>query len=55
MGSLENKSHRAGGGDKKIESRKLNFKDGAQPKVGSRDNIKHKPGGGEVQVRNAGR
>lgn len=45
---MDNKDHKPGGGDKKIESQKVAFK--AQPKVGSRDNIKHKPGGGEIQV-----
>lgn len=48
IGSLENKDHKPGGGDKKIESQKVAFK--AQSKVGSKDNIKHKPGGGEIQV-----
>lgn len=50
IGSLENKAHKAGGGEKKIESRKLNFKDSAQSKVGSRENMKHKAGGGDIQV-----
>lgn len=49
VGSLDNKDHKPGGGDKKIESQKLKFQ--AQSKVGSKDNIKHKPGGGEVKVR----
>lgn len=50
VGSLDNKDHKPGGGDKKIESQKIAFK--AQSKIGSRENIKHKPGGGEIQVIN---
>lgn len=50
MGSLENKTHKPGGGDKKIETVKLDFKDKAKPKIGSKDNIKHTPGGGAVKV-----
>lgn len=50
VGSLDNASHKPGGGDKKIESMKLDFKDKAKPKIGSTDNIKHKPGGGTVKV-----
>lgn len=49
MGSLDNKDHKPGGGDKKIETQKLSIK--AQSKIGSKDNMKHKPGGGDVQVR----
>lgn len=48
IGSLDNKDHKPGGGDKKIESQKVKFN--AQAKIGSKDNIKHKPGGGEVKV-----
>lgn len=44
-----------GGGEVKIESRKVNFKDKAQPKVGSMDNVNHEPGGGNVKVSLAGR
>lgn len=50
IGSLENATHKPGGGDKKIETVKLDFKDKAKPKVGSKDNIKHVPGGGTVKV-----
>ncbi|KAK7602123.1 hypothetical protein V9T40_009564 [Parthenolecanium corni] len=50
IGSLENTSHRPGGGDKKIETVKLDFKDKAKPKVGSKDNMKHVPGGGAVKI-----
>ena len=49
IGSLDNKDHKPGGGDKKIESQKLKF--AAQSKIGSKENIKHKPGGGEIKVR----
>lgn len=52
IGSLENASHKPGGGDKKIESVKTEFKDKAKPKVGSKDNVKHVPGGGDVKVKN---
>lgn len=51
VGSLENKTHKPGGGDKKIETVKLDFKDKAKPKIGSKDNIKHTPGGGAVKVK----
>lgn len=40
----------AGGGDVKIESQKLNFKEKAQAKVGSLDNVGHLPAGGAVKV-----
>lgn len=39
-----------GGGDVKIESQKLNFKEKAQAKVGSLDNVGHLPAGGAVKV-----
>lgn len=47
---MENAQHKPKGGDKKIESIKLDFKDKAKPKIGSKDNIKHQPGGGDVKV-----
>lgn len=50
VGSLDNAAHKPKGGDKKIETMKLDFKDKAKPKVGSKDNIKHQPGGGDVKV-----
>ncbi len=50
IGSLENATHKPGGGDKKIETIKLEFREKAKPKVGSKDNIKHVPGGGTVKV-----
>lgn len=40
-----------GGGEIKIESHKVNFKDKAHSKVGSLDNVSHAPGGGNVKVR----
>lgn len=40
----------SGGGDVKIESQKLNFKEKAQAKVGSLDNVGHLPAGGAVKV-----
>lgn len=50
IGSLENATHKAGGGEKKIETVKLDFKAKASSKVGSKDNMKHTPGGGAVKV-----
>lgn len=50
IGSLENAHHKPGGGDKKIESIKTEFKDKAKPRVGSKDNVKHVAGGGDVKV-----
>ncbi|XP_046804846.1 basic salivary proline-rich protein 2 isoform X2 [Lucilia cuprina] len=50
IGSLENASHKPGGGDKKIETIKTDFKDKAKPKVGSKDNVKHQPGGGDIKI-----
>lgn len=50
VGSLDNTTYKPGGGDKKIESIKLDFKEKAKSKVGSKDNIKHTPGGGTVKV-----
>lgn len=53
VGSLENATYKPGGGDKKIETVKLDFKEKAKPKVGSKDNAKHVPGGGAVKVRDS--
>lgn len=50
VGSLDNANHKPGGGEKKIETVKLDFKDKAQPKIGSKDNIQHKPGGGNKPI-----
>lgn len=52
VGSLENATHKPGGGDKKIETVKLDFKEKAKPKIGSKENVKHQPGGGSVKVCN---
>lgn len=41
----------AGGGDVKIESHRVSFREKAQSKVGSMDNVSHSPGGGNVKVR----
>lgn len=43
----------AGGGDVKIESHKVSFKDKAQSKVGSMDNVSHSPGGGNIKAEGA--
>lgn len=50
VGSLDNATHKPGGGDKKIETVKLDFKEKAKPKIGSKENVKHQPGGGDVKV-----
>lgn len=49
VGSTANMDHRPGGGEKKIESHKVEFK--AQSKVGSTDYISHKPGGGNKKMK----
>lgn len=43
----------SGGGNVRIESVKLDFKDKAQAKVGSLENAHHIPGGGNVMVSEA--
>lgn len=50
IGSLENAAHKPGGGDKRIESIKTDFKERAKPKIGSKDNITYKPGGGDIKI-----
>lgn len=47
---MDNASHKPVSSGKKIETKKLDFKDKAKPKVGSKDNMKHVPGGGDVKV-----
>lgn len=51
IGSLDNAHHKPGGGDKKIEEVKLDFKEKAKPKIGSLENAQHVPKGGDVKVR----
>lgn len=41
----------AGGGNVRIESVKLDFKEKAQAKIGSLDNAHHIPGGGNIKVK----
>uniref|UniRef100_F1MAZ3 Microtubule-associated protein n=1 Tax=Bos taurus TaxID=9913 RepID=F1MAZ3_BOVIN len=53
-GSKDNIKHVPGGGDVKIESQKLNFKEKAQAKVGSLDNVGHLPAGGAVKTEGGG-
>ncbi|KAF8791178.1 Microtubule-associated protein 2 like protein [Argiope bruennichi] len=48
IGSLDNVTHRPKGGDKKVESVKLEWN--AKPKVGSLDYATHKPGGGDKKI-----
>lgn len=50
IGSLENAGHKPRGGDKKIETVKLDFKERSRSKVGSKEYITHVPGGGDVKV-----
>ncbi|XP_070582959.1 microtubule-associated protein 2-like [Erythrolamprus reginae] len=49
-GSKVNIKYKPGGGDVKIASQKLNFKEKAQAKVGSLDNIGHLPTGSSVKI-----
>lgn len=51
IGSLENATHKPGGGNLKIEEVKVDFRAKAKPKIGSLDNATHQPGGGDVKVR----
>lgn len=41
----------AGGGDVKIGSHKVSFREKTQSKVGPMDNMSNSPGGGDVKVR----
>lgn len=50
IGSLENTGHKPRGGDKKIETIKLDFKERSRSKVGSKDHMGYVPGGGDVKV-----
>lgn len=50
IGSLDNAHHKPGGGDKKIEEVKLDFKDKAKPKIGSLENAQYVAKGGDVKV-----
>lgn len=50
IGSLENAGHKPRGGDKKIETVRLDFKERSRSKVGSKDYMGHVPGGGDVKV-----
>jgi len=45
---MENANYKPGGGDKKIETRKIEFQ--AKSKVGSTVNMKHVAGGGNVKI-----
>jgi len=49
IGSLENVKHKPMGGERKVESQKLQWN--AKPRIGSLENAKHKPLGGEVKVK----
>lgn len=48
IGSLDNAAHKPGGGNVKIESRKIQIE--AKSKIGSLDNATHKPGGGDKKI-----
>ena len=52
VGSLDNISHKPGGGQKKIFSEKPKFV--AKSKCGSLDNVTHKPAGGQKKVGSVG-
>ncbi|GAB6022670.1 Methionine aminopeptidase 2 [Chamberlinius hualienensis] len=49
IGSLENARHKAGGGNVKLETKKIDLSS-VKSKVGSTDNIQHKPSGGEKKI-----
>ena len=51
VGSMSNTTYKPGGGNVKVGSQKLEFKERATSKVGSKDNLQHKPGGGDIKVR----
>lgn len=53
IGSLDNATHKPVGGAKKIETKKLDFKEKATSKIGSLQNATHKPAGGNVKVKGA--
>ncbi|XP_054721579.1 microtubule-associated protein 2-like [Uloborus diversus] len=48
IGSLDNVTHKPKGGEKKVESQKLEWN--AKSKVGSLDYATHKPGGGDKKI-----
>ena len=48
---MTNTTYKPGGGNVRVSSQKLEFKEKAASKVGSKDNLQHKPGGGDVKVR----
>ncbi|XP_067835071.1 microtubule-associated protein 4-like isoform X3 [Heptranchias perlo] len=48
-GSKTNLKHKAGSGDVKIETVKVDFKNKAESKIGSLDNLNHAPGGGNTK------
>jgi len=48
IGSLQNANYKPGGGDKKIETHKIEIQ--AKSKIGSTANMKHVAGGGNVKV-----
>nr|XP_015209651.1 PREDICTED: microtubule-associated protein 4-like isoform X4 [Lepisosteus oculatus] len=52
-GSKANIKHKPGGGEVKIETHKVSFKEKAQSKVGSMDNVSHEPGGGNIKAEGA--
>jgi len=49
IGSLQNVKHRASGGERKIESQKLEWN--AKSRIGSLENATHKAQGGNIRVR----
>ncbi|XP_023247516.1 microtubule-associated protein tau-like, partial [Copidosoma floridanum] len=50
IGSLNNSTYKPGGGNKKIEIVKLDFREKAKPKVGSKKNTEYVPSGGLVKT-----
>lgn len=49
VGSMDNVKHKAGGGQVKVETKKIDLTN-VKSKVGSTDNIQHRPSGGEKKV-----
>jgi len=48
IGSLENANHKPGGGNVRIESKKVQVE--ARSKIGSLENASYKPGGGDKKI-----
>jgi len=47
---MANAAYKPAGGQVKVESHKLDFKDKAKPKIGSLEKASYTPGGGNVKI-----